>query len=115
MDIGLALDRNLGLSFDDHRVLAREASELGYTSLWTNGGFEQDPFQVCAAWWEASAEVVPGGLTTGISVVPLPLWAPVSLAAIAATLSIRTGGRFVLGVGSGDIHSAEYRYKFGLP
>ena len=38
MEIGLALDRNLGLSYDDHRVLAREAAELGYTSLWMNAG-----------------------------------------------------------------------------
>ena len=60
MEIGLALDRTLGLSFDDHRVLAREAAELGFTSLWTNAGHEQDPFQVCATWWEASAEVVRG-------------------------------------------------------
>ena len=115
MEIGLALDRNLGLSFEDHRILAREAAELGYTSLWTNAGHEQDPFQVCATWWEASAEVVPGGITTGISVVPVPLWTPYALAAGAATLAIRTGGRFVLGVGSGDIHSAEYRRAYGLP
>lgn len=81
MEIGLALDRTLGLSFDDHRVLAREAAALNFISLWTNAGHEQDPFQVCATWWEASAEVVPGGLTTGISVIPVPLWTPYVLAA----------------------------------
>jgi 5,10-methylenetetrahydromethanopterin reductase len=115
VEIGLALDRTLGLSFDDHRVLAREAAELGFTSLWTNAGHEQDPFQVCATWWEASAQVVPGGITTGISVVPVPLWTPFALAAGAATLALRSQGRFVLGVGSGDIHSAEYRRTYGLP
>jgi alkanesulfonate monooxygenase SsuD/methylene tetrahydromethanopterin reductase-like flavin-dependent oxidoreductase (luciferase family) len=115
MEIGLALDRNLGLSYDDHRVLAREAAALGYTSLWMNAGHEQDPFQVCGIWWEASAEVVPGGITTGTSVVPVPLWTPYSLAAAAATLAARSGGKFVLGVGSGDIHSAEYRQAYGLP
>jgi alkanesulfonate monooxygenase SsuD/methylene tetrahydromethanopterin reductase-like flavin-dependent oxidoreductase (luciferase family) len=115
VEIGLALDRNLGLSFDDHRVLAREAAALGFTSLWTNAGHEQDPFQVCATWWEASAEVAPGGVTVGISVVPVPLWTPYALAAGAATLATRTGGRFVLGLGSGDIHSADYRRTYGLP
>lgn len=115
MEIGLALDRNLGLSFQDHQILAREAAEFGFASLWTNAGHEQDPFQVCATWWEASAEVVPGGMSTGISVVPVPLWTPYALAASAATLAIRTGGRFVLGLGSGDIHSAEYRVAYGLP
>jgi alkanesulfonate monooxygenase SsuD/methylene tetrahydromethanopterin reductase-like flavin-dependent oxidoreductase (luciferase family) len=115
VEIGLALDRTLGLSFDDHRVLAREAAGLGFTSLWTNAGHEQDPFQVCATWWEASREVVPGGLTTGISVIPVPLWTPYALAAAASTLAVRTRGRFVLGVGSGDIHSTDYRERYGLP
>jgi alkanesulfonate monooxygenase SsuD/methylene tetrahydromethanopterin reductase-like flavin-dependent oxidoreductase (luciferase family) len=59
--------------------------------------------------------VVPGGLTVGIAVVPVPLWTPYALAAGAATLAIRTGGRFVLGLGSGDIHSADYRRTYGLP
>jgi alkanesulfonate monooxygenase SsuD/methylene tetrahydromethanopterin reductase-like flavin-dependent oxidoreductase (luciferase family) len=115
VQIGLALDRSLGLSFAEHRVLAREAAELGFTSLWTNSGHEEDPFQVCGAWWEASAEVVPGGLTTGVLVIPVPLWTPYALAAAAATVSIRTGGRFVLGIGAGDIHSADYRRMYGLP
>ena len=54
-------------------------------------------------------------LEFGISVVPVPLWTPYSLAAAAATMAARSGGKFVLGVGSGDIHSAEYRHTHGLP
>ena len=38
MNIGLGLDFSLGMTFDDQQTLAREAAELGYTSLWTPEG-----------------------------------------------------------------------------
>ncbi len=115
MEIGIGVDPGARLSFPQHREMIQEAARLGYTSAWTPAGVGQDAFQVCAQWWGASAEVVEGGLTTGISVVPVPIWSAPALATAAATIGELTGGRFILGVGSGSIHSAEYRRSLGLP
>lgn len=115
MEIGLGVDPTAGLTFARHREVARAAARQGYTSCWTPAGIGQDAFQVCAQWWGASAEVVPEGLLTGISVVPVPIWSAPALATAAATLGELTGERFVLGVGSGSIHSPAYRHSLGLP
>src|ERR1700726_1846084 len=96
MMIGVGLDARLGLPFDQLRAAAREAGRLGFESLWTPAGGVPDAFHVCAAW---SADTP---LRTGIAVVPaLRMWSPVSLAAQAATLSMLSSGRFVLGIGTG--------------
>jgi alkanesulfonate monooxygenase SsuD/methylene tetrahydromethanopterin reductase-like flavin-dependent oxidoreductase (luciferase family) len=115
MEIGVGLDNGLGLSWDEHRELARLAARQGYASIWTNAGNGRDAMQVCAQWWGASAQVADGGLRTGISVVPVPLWSVPSLASEAATVGEITGGRFTLGVGSGSIHNPAYRRTLGLP
>jgi alkanesulfonate monooxygenase SsuD/methylene tetrahydromethanopterin reductase-like flavin-dependent oxidoreductase (luciferase family) len=47
-------------------------------------------------------------------VVPVPLWTPISLGIVSATLSKASGGRFTLGVGSGNIRSPSYRRALGL-
>ena len=115
MEIGLGVDAGAGLTFVEHRDVARTAARRGYESCWTPSGVGQDAFQVCAQWWGASAEVLPGGLATGISVVPVPLWTAPALATAAATLGELTEGRFTLGVGSGSIHNPAYRRSLGLP
>ena len=115
MEIGIGLDQGLRLSFAQHRELIVEAARLGYASAWTPAGIAQDAFQICAQWSAASADLLPGGLGTGISVVPVPIWSAPSLAATAATVGELTDGRFILGVGSGSIHSAAYRRTYGLP
>jgi alkanesulfonate monooxygenase SsuD/methylene tetrahydromethanopterin reductase-like flavin-dependent oxidoreductase (luciferase family) len=115
MEIGVGLDQGLGLSWAQHRELAREAARLGYASVWTNAGIARDPFAVCAQWSLASAGVVPGGLRTGISVVPVPVYTAQGLGSLAATVGELTENRFVLGVGSGSIYSAPYRRMYGLP
>jgi alkanesulfonate monooxygenase SsuD/methylene tetrahydromethanopterin reductase-like flavin-dependent oxidoreductase (luciferase family) len=115
MEIGLGIDPGAGLTFDQHRAMAQLAARQGYQSCWTPSGVGQDAFQVCAQWWGASAEVVPGGLPTGISVVPVAIWSAPALATAAATLGALTAGRFSLGIGSGAIHSPAYRRSLGLP
>ncbi len=115
MDIGVGLDPTLGLSFEQQRQMAREAARMSYSSMWTPAGLGVDAFQVCAQWWGASAEVVKGGLTTGISVVPVAHWTAPQLAATAGTLGLLTGGRFILGVGSGSIHDEAQRHVYNLP
>ena len=115
MEIGVGLDMQLGVSFDEHHELARHAARLGYASIWTNAGVARDPLHVCAQWSNASAEVTPGGLGTGISVIPVGHWSAPALAQSAATVGEISGGTFVLGVGSGSIHSPGYRRSLGLP
>lgn len=115
MNIGLGLDFSLGMSFADQQTLAREAAALGYTSLWTPEGAGLDSFQLCALRWQASAEVVDGGLTTGIGVCPIAYRSPIAFAMSAGTLSAQSGGRFLLGLGSGGVYRADTRRQLGLP
>ena len=115
MEIGVGLDGTLGLSFEEEAELSAEAARLGYTSIWTPEGPGLDSFLVCAHRWNASRSVVEDGLTTGISVSPVALRTPVSLAMSAGTMSALTGGRFILGVGTGGIYRAAGRRQFGLP
>ena len=96
MLIGVGLDARLGLPLAELRAAAVEAGHLGFQSLWTPAGGVPDSFHVCAAWLQDTA------LRTGISVVPAArMWTPPGLAAQAATLAQLSGGRFVLGLGTG--------------
>lgn len=97
MEVGLGVDSRLGLSAAQLRDLAAEASALGYQSLWTNAGVDYDPIAMCVAWHERSA------LPTGVSVVPIARNPPPVLGLAARTAHELTGGRFVLGVGSGSV------------
>ena len=115
MRIGVGLDGTLGLGLDDQAELAREAARLGYTSVWTPEGAGEDGFQICAQRWLASRDVVAEGLTTGIAVSPIALRTPVSLAMSAGTLTRWTGGRFILGIGTGGLASGSYRRSLGIP
>jgi 5,10-methylenetetrahydromethanopterin reductase len=109
MMIGVGLDARLALPFDQLRAAAREASRLGFESLWTPAGGVPDSFHVCAAWSQDTS------LRTGISVVPAArMWTPLSLAAQAATLAQLSSGRFVLGVGTGG-YGPGYWASVGLP
>lgn len=110
MNIGVGLDARLGLPLMELRGLGREAAALGFESVWTPAGGVPDAFHVCALWSQASAEVVPGGITTGISVVPAArLWPVPALAMQAATVSLISGGRFILGIGTGGYGDAFWQ------
>ena len=109
MDIGVGLDARLGLGWNELREVARGAKALGFESLWTPAGGVPDAFHVCAAWSDDTS------LRTGIAVVPAAsMWSPLSLAAQAATLSMRSQGRFVLGMGTGGSGPAFWE-SLGLP
>jgi len=97
IELGLGVDSRLGLSTAQLRDLAPEASALGYESLWTNAGTDYDPVAMCVAWHERS------GLPTGVSVVPIARNPAPVLALAARTAHELTGGKFVLGIGSGSV------------
>ncbi len=116
MEIGIGVDASLGLSFAQQRELLREAARRGYTSAWTpSGPATRDGFQVCALWHGWTADLVPGGLTTGIAVIPAPIWTVPSLIHQSGTLADLTEGRFILGVGTGGSYSADFRRNYGIP
>ncbi len=95
MQIGLGIDGRLMLSDTEQDAVAAEAAALGYTSLWTPAG--EDPFGLCARWHAAS------GLETGISVLPIQSWSAEHLIAETRPTFARTGRRFILGVGAGNV------------
>ena len=115
MEIGVGLDGTLGLSFEQEAELSREAARLGYESVWTPEGAGYDAFQVCLHRWAASCGETPGGVGTGISVSPVALRTPLSLAMSGGTLSALTGCKFTLGIGSGGLHRRSGRTPFGVP
>lgn len=116
MDYGIGVDASLGLSFAQSRALVAEAAGLGYTSAWTPSGPPlRDGFQVCAQWHAATESGVDGGLTTGIAVIPVPVWTVQSLVQQAGALSALTGGKFILGIGTGGIYGTDYQETHGLP
>lgn len=114
MEIGIGLDPTVGLNYEEQAQLSREAAELGYTQIWTPEGAGEDSFQLCALRWNATREVVPGGIGTGIGVSPVAMRTPMGFAMSAGTLSKMSGGRFILGIGSGQADVPGYRRNWGL-
>ena len=113
MDYGVGLDASLRLDWDQEARVSQEAARLGFTSLWTPESTGYDAFHVCAHRWRATAETHPGGLTTGIAVSPVALRSPLGLAMGAGTTGAITGGRFILGIGTGGLHQQAGREAHG--
>lgn len=98
----LSIDPDQGLSEGDEAQLVRLAAELGYDSAWTPSRADAAAFDRCLRWHAAS------GLPVGISAVPASGESPEFYAAHARRVSEKTGGRFTLGVGSGQMpHPVE--------
>ena len=100
MEIGFSLDPRLQLDPDTELRLVKRGAELGYRSAWTPSGADQEAFDRCVRWHQAS------GLPVGIAVVPAsgrpaPWYAGHALRAHQAT-----GGNFIFGVGSGQLEHA---------
>jgi 5,10-methylenetetrahydromethanopterin reductase len=97
MRIAIGIDPAQGLSEADEAGLLRLAAEHGYESAWTPSGADSAAFDRCLRWHRDS------GLATGISVVPASGRPPDFYASHATRVWETTGGRFVLGVGSGQM------------
>ena len=114
MEIGVGLDPTLGLNWDQQREVSREAARLGYTSIWTPEGNGQDSFHLCVQRWQATTEIVSEGLTTGIAVSPVMYRTPLSFAMEGGTVSDITGGKFIMGIGSGGAYRPQARAALGV-
>ena len=114
MEIGVGLDPTLGLDWDQQREVSKEAARLGYTSIWTPEGNGQDSFHLCVQRWQATTEVVSEGLTTGIAVSPVMYRTPLSFAMEGGTVSDITGGKFIMGIGSGGAYRPQARAALGV-
>jgi len=116
MRAGVGIDPGLGLSRAQQRTLVQEAARLTFDSLWTPAGLTgRSIFHTCREWWEGTLDIVPGGLTVGTSVIPVPGWSVPPLAAESATLSDLTGGKFNLGIGLGSYPAQSLRQQLALP
>jgi alkanesulfonate monooxygenase SsuD/methylene tetrahydromethanopterin reductase-like flavin-dependent oxidoreductase (luciferase family) len=102
------------LNWDQQREVSQEAAKLGYTSIWTPEGNGQDSFHLCVQRWQATTDVVPEGLTTGIAVSPVMYRTPLSFAMEGGTVSDITGGRFIMGIGSGGAYRPQARAALGV-
>jgi alkanesulfonate monooxygenase SsuD/methylene tetrahydromethanopterin reductase-like flavin-dependent oxidoreductase (luciferase family) len=108
MIVGVGLDSRLRLPFGELREAARSAEALGFESAWTPAGGVPDAFGVCLAW------SLDTSLRTGISVVPVArMWTARALAVQAATVAQVSGGRFVVGLGTGG-YGPEFWSSVGL-
>lgn len=114
MEIGVGLDPTLGLNWDQQREVSQEAAKLGYTSIWTPEGNGQDSFHLCVQRWQATTDVVSEGLTTGIAVSPVMYRTPLSFAMEGGTVSDITGGKFIMGIGSGGAYRPQARAALGV-
>jgi alkanesulfonate monooxygenase SsuD/methylene tetrahydromethanopterin reductase-like flavin-dependent oxidoreductase (luciferase family) len=111
---GIGIDASLGLSFAEQGTLVREAANRGYTSAWCpSGPATRDGFQVCAQWARDTADIP--GFQLGIAVIPAPVWTVPALVNQAGTVGEISGGRFVLGIGTGGNYSSDFRESYGLP
>lgn len=105
-------------TLQDHLNIAQQAEKAGFASIWTRdvpfydpnfGDAAQvlDPF-VYAGYLAAVTQKI----TLGTAGIVLPLREPISVAKQAASVDVLTGGRFVLGVSTGD-RPVEYP-AFGI-
>jgi alkanesulfonate monooxygenase SsuD/methylene tetrahydromethanopterin reductase-like flavin-dependent oxidoreductase (luciferase family) len=115
MELGIGIDGTLGLTWPETRALATEAAAQGYRSAWTpSGGATRDGFQVCGQWAAAFEAAGAMDARMGIAVIPAPVWSIGALAHQAGSLGDLSGGRFILGLGTGGSYSADYRAMYGL-
>jgi alkanesulfonate monooxygenase SsuD/methylene tetrahydromethanopterin reductase-like flavin-dependent oxidoreductase (luciferase family) len=82
------------------------AEELGFDEGWIGEHYSSDIEQVSSAlMFLAHIAARTKNMKLGTGVVPLPIYHPAQLAAHAALLDHLTGGRLILGVGTGGLGS----------
>jgi alkanesulfonate monooxygenase SsuD/methylene tetrahydromethanopterin reductase-like flavin-dependent oxidoreductase (luciferase family) len=97
MQLAFSIDPAQALSAEDEIRLVKLGAELGYEQAWTPSGADSQAFDRCLRWHEAT------GLTTGISVAPASGETPAFYAEQARRVWEGTGGKFLFGIGSGQM------------
>ncbi|KFZ83796.1 F420-dependent oxidoreductase [Amycolatopsis sp. MJM2582] len=114
MTIGVALpsgDTADAVNIVDELVTqTRQAADAGLTSVWFSQQMEHDAITVAAL----AGRAVPG-ITVGTSVVPIYPRHPLLITGLAQTAQAATGGRFVLGLGTGAKNWLEPAYGIEYP
>lgn len=115
MRIGIGIDASVGLSSTEEETLLGDCIDLGYTSAWTpSGPATHDGLQTCGQWARSTIGAADGDFRLGVAVIPAPTWTAPTLVSQAATIGRLSGGRFVLGIGSGGAYTPGFRHLHGL-
>jgi alkanesulfonate monooxygenase SsuD/methylene tetrahydromethanopterin reductase-like flavin-dependent oxidoreductase (luciferase family) len=99
----------LGNELQDAVGHVQLADELGYESAWITDGMGRDAFVVLTAFAAATAQI-----TLGTSIVTIYPRHPTVMARQALSLDEVSGGRFVLGIGTGHRSSMETQLGYTM-
>ena len=99
---GVRLETDPRLTPQDCQALARRAEDLGYESVWLPEGRSRDAFTSLAAMALATENV-----RLGTGIVQIFARTASNTAMAAAGMAALSGGRFILGLGTGHGPSVE--------
>ena len=118
MHFGVTLPQ-IKRSWDETRAAALEFDALGFDSVWLNDhlyGIPGPHLPIFEAWTTLSAVgAITSRVKLGTLVSPVGFRNPAVLAKMAATLDNITGGRVIVGIGSGWFEMEFSGYGFAFP
>lgn len=115
---GVQIEPQLGFSYDEIKVIAKESERLGYHSLFCSDHFFLNPERPevdCLECWTTLSALIgeTRTLRLGSMVSCNSYRQPSLLAKVAATFDVLSGGRLEFGIGAGW---KEVEYKaYGIP
>jgi F420-dependent oxidoreductase-like protein len=118
MEFGVSLPQ-IKRSWQETRAAAEEMDRLGFHSVWFNDhlyGIPMPPIPIFEAWTALSAvAAVTSRVELGTLVTPVGFRNPAMLAKVVATLDQISGGRVIVGLGSGWFEQEFRGYGLDFP